>query len=57
VYEKHACQLAVVNMADVNNDNDGAYSDSSSEKMSTDLLNQIYNLKIKKNKMHALKIQ
>jgi hypothetical protein len=29
---KQACQLAVINMADVNGDIDGEYSDSSSEK-------------------------
>jgi hypothetical protein len=32
VFEKQACQLVMVNMADINNDNDSLYSDSSSRK-------------------------
>jgi hypothetical protein len=31
VYEKHACQLAMVNMADINTANDSVHSDSNSK--------------------------
>jgi hypothetical protein len=49
VFEKQACHLAVVNMADMHSDKDSVYSDSVImvvKKMSTSLLNQIYNHKV-----------
>jgi hypothetical protein len=50
VFEKQACQMATVNMTDINNDTVCMYSDTVVmvvKKKSTSLHNQLYNFKIK----------